>query len=202
MMKTKIAALVLAGGKSSRMGRDKALIPWKGIPMLDRVCSTANICCDRVYIITPRVTQYQTILKQDYFFLEESSQGRGPIIAFAEGLSQINRVSYFDWILLLACDLPKLQVEILQSWIQYLDGLPANIVALVPQNKDRQWEPLCAFYRPKILSDLEQFIDRGGNSFQVWLSSVSVKPIFMSSEENLMLWNCNTSSDLKQETID
>lgn len=195
-MKTKIAALILAGGKSSRMGRDKALIPWQGIPMLARVSDVAENCCDRVYIFTPRIFQYQTILKKDYFFLKEYNPGKGPLIAFAEALSQINCQENFEWVLLLACDLPKLRSKIVQNWSKKLNPIPDNIMALVPQNNSK-YEPLCAFYRPQVLPELEHFINRGGNSFQIWLSSISVRSISISSEDSLMLFNCNTPFDLE-----
>ncbi len=73
-METKIAALILAGGKSSRMGgQDRVLIPRKGTPMLLRVAYTANMCCQRVYILTHRATQYRSIFQDNCIFLEEKN---------------------------------------------------------------------------------------------------------------------------------
>lgn len=201
-MKLKIAALILAGGNSTRMGgRDKALIPWQGITMLDRVLGVANRCCDRVYVFTPRVAKYRNLVREDCTFMLEQNAGRGPLIALASALRQINPQQHNDWILLLACDLPKLKLQVIQSWIEYLQQLPEEIEALVPQNNQR-WQPLCAFYRPRILPALEKFIELGGNSFQVWLSSRSVRALFISQAETAMLWNCNTFLDLQQETVD
>ena len=47
LAKNYLVALILAGGKSSRMGQDKALIPWKNMPMLERVYQVANKCTEK-----------------------------------------------------------------------------------------------------------------------------------------------------------
>lgn len=185
-----VAALILAGGKSSRMGEDKALIPWDGTPMLTRVFQVAAECCQQVYILTPWPEKYQTIVPESEFLLE-SNPGQGPLIGLAEGLRQIPA----EWVLLLACDMPLLQASILQNWINTLTQVPTETLALVPRREER-WEPLCAFYRHSSLSNLHKFIQQGGRSFQSWLNQVSVQPLSVSQESKDMLWNCNTPFDL------
>ncbi len=47
-----LSAIVLAGGQSSRMGHDKALIEISGVPLLRRVCEAALQCTNQVYVVT------------------------------------------------------------------------------------------------------------------------------------------------------
>lgn len=188
-------ALILAGGKSSRMGRDKSLIQWEGKPIIERVCQSASTCCDRVYILTPWPERYRDILNGNYQYLPESDRGRGPLLAFAEGLNRIARDCHRGWLLLLACDLPRLETEILQNWASQLERLPAEVMALIPQQKTG-WEPLCGFYRLEVESDLQNFIWQGGRSFQSWLTHLSVRPIYLDEKAAKMLWNCNSPEDL------
>ncbi|MBD0362845.1 MAG: NTP transferase domain-containing protein, partial [Coleofasciculus sp. C3-bin4] len=47
-----LSAIVLAGGQSSRMGRDKALITLQGVPLLRQVCEVALNCASPVYVVT------------------------------------------------------------------------------------------------------------------------------------------------------
>lgn len=190
-MALSLAALVLAGGQSSRMGRDKALIPWDGKPLLQRVCEVAATCCQSVSILSPWPERYRQIVSGDYQWLIESNPGQGPLMALAEGLALLEE----DWVLLLGCDLPALQPEILGQWTYQLPDLPRNIMALVPRQGDL-WEPLCGFYRRSGRSHLESFIQTGGRSFQAWLPEIPVQPLPVGSQEARMLLNCNTVEDL------
>ena len=193
--KPALIALVLAGGKSSRMGKDKALIPWQGIPILERVCQTAESCCQQVYILTPWPERYQPLLREDYQYLEESNPGLGPLVALAQGLTQITSDRSVDWVLLLACDLPQLETEILQTWINQLSQVPSETLALVPRQREG-WEPLCGFYRPAVSTSLQNFINQGGRSFQTWLSDLPAQSLSVGEQAAEMLWNCNTPEDL------
>ena len=186
-----IAALVLAGGKSSRMGRDKALIPWHGVPLLQRTCKVANECCPQVYILTPWPDRYRSFLSPKYRFLPESKPSNGPLVGLADGLAQVNS----DWVLLLACDMPLLETVIIQLWINKLYIIPKDTLALVPKQADR-WEPLCAFYRKEALPELQQFLHQGGRSFQSWFERIPVQAIPIGELAAKMLSNCNTHEDL------
>ncbi len=194
MSNTAIAALILAGGKSSRMGQDKALIHWEGKPLLTRVCEVATCCCSSVYVLTSRPKRYQEIVSERVQFLPESSPiGQGPLVALTDGLTQIDA----EWVLLLACDLPQLQPEILQRWMSQLTEVSESILAVVPC-QDSGWEPLCGFYRRTALTALQGFITQGGRSFQAWLSQVPVHPLSLEATTAAMLFNCNTPADLQQ----
>lgn len=186
-----LVALVLAGGKSSRMGRDKALILWDGQPMLQRVCQVAADCCQLVYILTSTPDRYQGKISGDYQWLMESNPGKGPLMALSQAWDRIES----EWILLLACDLPELDRGILEQWREKLSDLSPDILAVVPQSGER-WEPMCGFYHKKAHQALKAFIQDGGRSFQGWLKRIPVQSIPVGQSESQMLRNCNTPEDL------
>lgn len=189
-----LTAVILAGGKSSRMGQDKALIPWDGIPLLQRVCQVASQCCQQVYILTPWPERYQEILSaENYQFLVESNPGQGPLVALAQALAEVPS----EWVLLLACDMPLLQVEIIRDWVNQLNNIPGSILAAVPQ-QETIWQPTCGFYRRTALPELQKFIQQGGRSFQTWLEQIPVEPILVDEQLSNMLFNCNTPMHLKK----
>lgn len=187
-----ITPLILAGGQSSRMGEDKALINWQNVPLLRRVYDIAWSCCSTAYILTPWPNRYGSLLPPGCHFLRESYPQKGPLVALATGISQLPPT---DWVWLLACDLPRLDVEIIQNWLQSLDNIPSTTLAVVPYH-DGYFEPLCGFYRPAIAPHLRQFQQGGGRSFQRFLKEISTQSLLLNEQESLTLWNCNTPEDL------
>ena len=191
-----LSAIVLAGGQSSRMGRDKALIALQGVPLLKQVYEIAVKCASPVYVVTPWPERYQDILPNSCRFIREvplpdETEPHGPLVGLAQGLAQVET----QWVLVLACDLPRLQVEVLQSWIGLLDDVKDDAIALLPRDA-KGWQPLCGFYRHGRLPALTGFINQGGRSFQRWLSKYPVQELPVSDRQ--MLFNCNTPTDLEQ----
>ncbi|MER3587382.1 MAG: molybdenum cofactor guanylyltransferase [Mastigocladus sp. ERB_26_1] len=194
MTNDQLTAIVLAGGKSRRMGRDKALIPIEDVPMLQRICQIAETCAEQVYIVTPWPERYQHLLLPKSQFIQElplpdetgnESKTHGPLVGFAQGLTQVKT----DWVLLLACDLPKLRVEVLQGWISRLQQVPEEAIAALVYRNNR-WEPLCGFYRRRCLPELNKYIEQGGRSFQEWLKQYPVQVLPLVDQQ--MLFNFNS----------
>ena len=206
----KIIAIALAGGKSSRMGSDKALLEINGETLLFKTCRTALEVADAIYVVVRSQSQYEMAIanfpsrnttKNISMILDQ--QFDGALVGFWQGMQQICEPT--DWILLLACDLPNLHSDILQIWASHLADLPESAIAYLPRykndnsNKDpsddlrKQWEPLCGFYRWSCRDLLTEFVIRGERSFQKWLGNLEVVEI-----ENVslsMLFNCNTPKD-------
>lgn len=213
-----LTAIVLAGGQSSRMGRDKALITIEGAPLLQKICHLALQCTSEVYVVTPWPERYQNLLPNACRLIQEVSlpgneRPQGPLVGFAQGLAQVKT----DWVMLLACDLPRLRIKVLQSWIGELtkvvesamavnaaarvnspNSYPRDIHQLEPiaflPRQAKGWEPLCGFYRRSCLPALTDFIDQGGRSFQQWLNQNVVQELPLDNPQ--VLFNCNTPDDL------
>jgi molybdenum cofactor guanylyltransferase len=189
-----LAALVLAGGRSRRMGQDKALLQVDGQPLIARVCQVALACTPAVYSLTPWPERYRPLVPAAVQFLPEPLPAAGaipsgPLVGLARSLGQVQAA----WVLVLACDLPRLAAAPLQHWAAQLPDLPATTLAYVPRQGDR-WEPLCGFYRSASQPALAQFVEAGERSLQRWLSSHPVAPIPAAPAE--LFYNLNTPADL------
>jgi molybdenum cofactor guanylyltransferase len=192
-----LSAIVLAGGLSSRMGQDKALIMVDGMPLITRICGIAQQCADPVFVVTPWVERYRGVVDRGVQFVEEvwlGDEPNGSLVGFVQGLAVVQT----EWVLLLACDLPGLRVEVLREWIDRLKQ--TEEVALLPKNPGGWWEPLCGFYRRDCLGDLTAYVEEGRRcsvvlSHQRWLSQrvVGELPLL----DYRMLLNCNTPEDLR-----
>ena len=113
--KVPIAALVLAGGQSNRMGRDKGRLVFGDCSLITHVCTVAQDCLDFVFVITPSTQKYQDLLPKRVEIIQEkiilpNSESNFPLLAFYQGFKQIN----YEWLLLLACDLPKLNSQVVK----------------------------------------------------------------------------------------
>ena len=198
MLKKSITSLILAGGNSTRMGKDKALLKINGETFLSKICNIALECSDLVYVITHRKEIYQNILPQGCQIIHEKSLfgeslPHGALLGFIQGLRKIES----EWVLLLACDLPFLSSDEVKKWLESLDNISPRTLALLPKNNNR-WEALSGFYHSSCLPLLEKYIRQGDRSFQKWLNINLVQELPLSNSEILL--NCNTPEDYKKIT--
>ena len=113
-----LSVIVLAGGRSRRMGKDKALLTHQGQSLIGRTIQVAQKLSNDVLIVTPWPERYQSSLPDSVRYITESLQApsAGPLSGFSQGWQQ----TASDWSLLLACDLPYLEVAVLQRWWQWI----------------------------------------------------------------------------------
>jgi molybdenum cofactor guanylyltransferase len=188
-MRNCLTAIILAGGQSRRMGRDKALMPIDPLAaasattLLQQTCTIARSCTDQVWVIS--AIPYD--LPTGCHWMREDPPFPGPLRAFAGCLKQIES----EWVLLLACDLPYLDAQVLQRWIGQLEQVPAGAIAYLAPH-DKGWECLGGFYRQRCCQSLQDFLLAGGKSFQSWLQGQTVHPIPLAAPNILINWNSPT----------
>lgn len=193
------AALVLAGGKSRRMGRDKALLklppPHQQLTLLQHTCNIAQACVSRTYVLTAWPDRYMNLLPSSVALLQEQRTNAGPLVALAQGWSIIlagartNNEPAPDWLLVLACDMPALDRATIQTWQRGLHHISKDAIATLPR-QNNQWEPLCGFYHHRCIASLQTAIENNLRSFQPWLANETVIPLTL--QDSNMLRNCNT----------
>ena len=140
---------ITAGGRSSRMGIDKAWLEIEGQPLIARTLASVRAVTSSIAIIAN--TDGYGNLGVPVF--ADRHQGVGPLEALRVALSntQTHRV------LLVACDLPFLTPEL----FSFLLSIPAANHAVVPLSCDNQLEPLCAIYCKDSLEIVNDLIERG-----------------------------------------
>ena len=189
---SEFTAIVLAGGESSRMGKDKALLTTGKGTLLAQICHVAAEYAHKVYVVTPWIERYQDILPPKCQLVREKLVGNArsntPLIGFVRGLQLVKT----EWVLLLACDLPQLSSSQVKQWSLELTTVLPTQKAFLPRSS-KGWEPLCGFYRRNCLSSIESYIENGGRSFQSWLAENNVRELSVSDRS--CLFNCNTPQD-------
>ena len=144
-----VTAFVLAGGRSSRMGSDKALLPLGSENLLQRALQTIGAVCENPVIVgdSGRYGDFGAVV-------EDRVPGCGPLGGIHAALS----VSRTDRNVILSVDTPLMSTE----FLRWLVGCSArgDELAFVPQTKGRT-QPLCAVYRKALLPVVERALAAG-----------------------------------------
>lgn len=196
MIKNRLSAIILAGGHSKRMGEDKALLTVEGKPLLQSICQCAQAVTTQVYIVTPWVERYKKIIPPECHLIPEMSlpdeaPPPGPLVGLYQGLQEVKT----DWVLALACDLPKLTVAEVEFWCEQLPHVAPETVALVAKSQEG-WEPLCGFYHRDCIDLFSSYLASGKRSFQGFLNQHAAAELAV--RDRASLYNCNTPDDFAQ----
>ena len=145
--------LVLAGGRSVRMGEDKGAIDWHGKEQRYYVADLLKQFCAEVFI-SCRAEQRGDI-DPAYKTLQDTFEGSGPIIAI---LSAFNAHPKAAW-LIVACDLPLLDTPTIQYLMQHRDV--TKIATTFKSPFDSLPEPLITIWEPRSHSLIEPYLADG-----------------------------------------
>jgi len=156
---------VLAGGTSSRMGRDKALLPYRGGALASHVAAMVEAAAGSVRLIGDP-EKYGHL---GYPVLPDRRPGMGPLGGIASALSY----TAADWNLVTACDMPALASGFLAELLELAEGYGAD--ALVPAGPSGRWEPLCAVYHRRCRAALETALDAGVRRVSGALAGLDVR---------------------------
>jgi molybdopterin-guanine dinucleotide biosynthesis protein A len=185
---------VLAGGASSRFGRDKALVPMGGEPLLKRLCALLRE-------VTPSVAVVGSEEKYGGLgvtCVADRWPGEGPLGGILTALEASAPDGNGDgWNLIIGCDMPFLTRE----WLAYvIDRAAANTAQVVAPRSRERWEPLCACWRTSARQVLQGVFDQGERKITEAMKHLSVEILdethwkrFDSADR--LFWNMNTPAD-------
>jgi molybdenum cofactor guanylyltransferase len=150
-----VYGLVLAGGSSSRMKRDKASLPYRGKTQLERAFELAARHCAEVFV-SVRAAQLADPARAAHPMLVDSIRGEGPIVGIRSALAAFPRVAW----LVIACDLPFLSDAALDFLL--LERDPDSLATAFLSAHDNLPEPLCAVWEPAAAEALAEYQTGGG----------------------------------------
>jgi molybdopterin-guanine dinucleotide biosynthesis protein A len=161
-----IAGFILAGGESSRMGRDKGLLELGGVLLILRTARLVETVAGPPAVIG-NVEAYRSFGLR---IIGDDWPGAGPLGGIATAL----RASDAPWSLVVACDLPYLT----RDWLDYLiaRALASPADAVLPMNALGA-EPLCAIYHKRCEPAIRRALERGTRKVTDGLKDVRVETI-------------------------
>ncbi|MFK7936688.1 MAG: NTP transferase domain-containing protein [Saprospiraceae bacterium] len=178
-----LKGLVLAGGKSQRMGEDKGALNYHGKPQREYAADLLKNVCSEVYISTRAEQQ----IDSSYPTLNDSFVGLGP---FGAILSAFRQDPTAAW-LVVACDLPLLDEKTLQVLVKNRN---ASLTATAFHNSETRFpEPLITIWEPRSYPELLQFLAQGYACPRKVLINTEIEEIKLADET--VLRNVNTKEE-------
>ena len=185
--------LVLAGGKSRRMGHDKALLDRGGQSQLAYVVSFLEGHVERVFVST-RADQEDDAERRQFERITDRYQDIGPIAGI---LSAMDAHPHADW-LVVACDLPNIDALTIKHLLDHRDSDHPFIA--YASSHDALPEPLCALYREGSETILREFVGAGLHCPRKML--IRSDTLLLQQADPNALDNINTPDDLRVSVLE
>jgi molybdenum cofactor guanylyltransferase len=160
--------LVLAGGSSTRMHRDKAALKYAGQLQLDRAFELASRHAPRVFV-SVRASQTTDPARAQRPMIVDSIAGEGPIVGIRSALAAFPEAAW----LVLACDLPFLADDAIDNLLLNRD--PEVFATAYKSAHDGLPEPLCTIWEPSSRAALTEYQSGGGHCPRKFLSYHAVR---------------------------
>ena len=185
-----MTGIILAGGKNSRMGENKAFLTLDGERLIDRTVRLFRTLFKEVIIVTASPLDY---LDQDAAIVTDIFPDKGPLGGIYTGLFYASEEHAF----VAACDMPFLN----RSFIEHLIGKSSGFDIVVPETADGP-QPLHAVYSRRCLPVIRGLIERDrlkitGFYKGLRLLNISPKVTRTFDPEGRMFMNVNTPEDLR-----
>lgn len=158
----KAGGIILAGGKSSRMGTNKAFLKINQQPNIERVTAELKKLVADIVLVSNQPDAYQYLHLNT---VTDEFPGQGPLAGIHAGL----KASVYEQNLVVACDMPFISVEV----ATILLGLAKDYDAVIPVINGKQ-QPLFAVYHKGILQEIEKCIERNNLRMKHLLESLNV----------------------------
>ncbi len=190
----KLSICILAGGNSSRMGQNKALMFFQGQPLIKRVVERVSSLSYDIYIISNDAKSYE-FLKLPIVL--DKVKGAGVMGGLFTALSMAPSL----YVAVVACDLPNVNINLINAELDIAQAEFSDVV--IPESKNGL-EPLHALYRrATCLPYVQQALDTGQKKLISWFDHVRVRVISLREVAEFdpggtAFININTPEDLSR----
>ncbi len=188
------SGIVLTGGKSARMGCNKASLTIKNKSLLEHVISSIDSLCNEIIIVSSPLNNLQKpVLHSKVRIVNDIYPNKGPLAGIHAGLSASNS----DLSLVVACDMPFLQRDLLR----YMISISTEYDAVIPRIGNFA-EPLHAIYNKNCLAVIEELLNRGVRKISELFCLVKVRylgehEIHQYDPKGVSFFNINTKKELE-----
>jgi len=180
-------AVILAGGNSSRMGRDKALLQIGNKPLIEYILNQLKPHFGEVLISAKDPCRYAHL---DADVVVDFTRKEGPIFGIASALKAAKNERVF----ITTCDTPTINLKLVETML----NVSSRYDCVVPTFRDDLYEPLFAVYHKSVSHAIEKMLGKGERSVVKLFSKVKVD--YVRAEESNWFKNLNTMEDYREFT--
>ena len=181
-----LTLIIAAGGKSTRMGRDKRFLPLDGEALLARTLRMGRMAGFSSIVLAAEGERSDlTALAEEHgaYFVTDEIPAQGPAAAIAAGLAAAKT----EWALVLSADMPFYDFELVRTLLPYANGDTQVILPTL----SGYWQPLAALYRRDAGAAFGTAIARGDRKLGVILRGLAVCEVPLTVDAGLF-FNVNT----------
>lgn len=183
--KLKATAIVMAGGGSVRMGRDKSMLSVGGRPMIEHIVSQLRPYFDQILISAGDKAKYSFLGVE---VVADEVEGGGPLGGIVSALkASANELNF-----VVACDIPEIDMALVRAMLRDC----REFEAVVPMSRAAEYEPLFAAYKKDVVGGIEAALLSGNYRIMDALSGCRIKYVDLGDGE--VIKNLNTMRDYEE----
>ena len=186
-MKNNRTGIILAGGKSTRMGIDKGFVKFNNKTFVKHIMDCLQPMVDEIIIISDNSDYDVFGVKRIADFIKDA----GPLAGVYTGLIHSNTTNN----IILSCDVPFIKKNILELLIKEENN---NIDIIQVANEDKNM-PLIGHYKKQCAPTLLKLLNSGERRMNFAINQLQAKTIVVNQSQNKYIRNINTPEDLRHE---
>ena len=186
MYKQNTTGIILAGGKSTRMGADKGFVIYNDATFMSHVIDAIQPFVSEIIIVS-NDSEY------DVFKLKrvmDKFEDAGPLAGLYSGLAN----SETENNIVLSCDVPLINNEVLKVLVEGYD----SEVDVVQLKSNGETMPLIAIYKKQVMHQFIELLKQGERRLRVAVKSLRTKTITLDTKLDTFVKNINTEAQLKE----
>ncbi len=191
--------IILCGGRSRRMGKDKGSLVLNGKPMIVHVLDTVKSIVDEIILVLrdqEQIDKYKPILKDvdvSIKIVTDETKDQGPLVGILTGLSHVNS----EYAQVLPCDSPFISKSFVLKMFEIAKG--GKFDAIVPIWDDGHIEPLHSLYKKDIITIIRDLIKKEKRNVSSLFEGLDVEYIDVEDldETAMSFRNLNKVNDLE-----
>lgn len=198
----KTGCIILAGGKSSRMGTDKALLNYNGQKFIEIIADELSFFEEKI-IARGNNSILGRLEKDSWKIVADEYPEHGPI----GGLHAALKNCESDAMFVVTCDMPLMTGNLARKIYGEMcgcvetakhDELGGTLDAVIAVSNDGKYHPLCGVYRKELYQLMEEYILQDNNRVMAVLKNCRVKYVNLNEEESKQLANVNTRDEYEK----